>query len=133
LDNATDFHKTTQPLIRFTYSYRFIVTATDEGTPRLSSAVNVSIYVDDVNDVPPMFDVELYTFGTYENQDSGTEIGSVVATDGDSTEQFSRIDYSLFEEAAGGSAGGSAGSFVINSTTGMICSVRYMSIYLSAP
>ena len=65
-------------------SYEFVVTATDGGKPTARSATAVvRLDIADADDETPTFPVTSYTFGTYENQPSGTEVGTVHAVDRD--------------------------------------------------
>ena len=64
--------------------YNLTVTATDNGTPPLSSDVLVSIQVIDVNDNHPVFSQSVYRGQLLENLPAGQSIATVVVTDGDS-------------------------------------------------
>ncbi|KAM9456719.1 cadherin-related family member 2 [Clarias gariepinus] len=70
------------------------VTATDMGTPPLSSMVNVIIYVEDVNDNTPVFLQSEYTFHVNESE-RGATVGYVYATDADQTINNNRISFSI--------------------------------------
>ena len=65
-------------------TFTFRVIATDQGDTPRSATATVTLGVIDMNDEPPRFDQTSYSFGTYENQNPGTEIGTVSATDADS-------------------------------------------------
>ncbi|KAK9517830.1 hypothetical protein VZT92_023171 [Zoarces viviparus] len=80
------------------------VTATDKGTPPLSTMVTVIINVEDVNDNTPQFKASSYKFSVKEGQ-KGAFVGSVQAEDLDQTAEFDRISFSIIE--------GSFGSFII--------------------
>ncbi|KAG7241836.1 hypothetical protein INR49_024806 [Caranx melampygus] len=80
------------------------VTATDGGTPRLSSQVPVLINVEDMNDNTPQFQPTLYEFSVKEGE-IGAFVGSVFAEDLDQTTDFNRISFSIID--------GSFGSFII--------------------
>ncbi|KAL3306912.1 hypothetical protein Ciccas_014592, partial [Cichlidogyrus casuarinus] len=43
-------------------SFKFLLEATDDGEPRLSSNTTLEIFVDDVNDNTPFFEQSLYMF-----------------------------------------------------------------------
>ena len=61
------------------------VVAFDQGVPTsLSATAILSVTIVDINDRAPVFSQSTYSFGTYENQPSDTEVGRVVATDSDS-------------------------------------------------
>ena len=62
----------------------FSVVASDRGTPPNSATVSVTVNILDVNDEVPSFSRSSYSFGTFENQHPGTEIGYVSASDRDS-------------------------------------------------
>ncbi|XP_051929177.1 cadherin-related family member 2 [Hippocampus zosterae] len=66
------------------------VTATDMGTPALSTVVNVIINVEDVNDNPPEFKNSSYKFSVKEGE-KGAYVGKVLAQDLDQTTDFNRI------------------------------------------
>ncbi|XP_068449764.1 cadherin-related family member 2 [Clinocottus analis] len=80
------------------------VTATDKGTPPLSSMVTVIITLEDINDNTPQFKAPSYTFSVKEGE-KGAFVGSVQAEDLDQTAEFDRISFSIIE--------GSFGSFII--------------------
>ncbi|XP_068182001.1 cadherin-related family member 2 [Antennarius striatus] len=80
------------------------VTATDKGSPPLSTMVTVIINVEDVNDNKPVFNASSYTFQVREG-DKGAYAGSVYAEDLDQTKDFNRISFSIID--------GSFGSFII--------------------
>ncbi|KAF3838114.1 hypothetical protein F7725_009882 [Dissostichus mawsoni] len=99
------------------------VTATDKGTPSLSTMVPVIINVEaslsqqsigavlflmlpplDVNDNGPEFKVSSYKFSVKEGE-KGAFVGSVQAEDLDQTTEFNRISYSIIN--------GGFGSFII--------------------
>lgn len=63
--------------------YDFRLVAVDAGSPARSAAASFRLEIGDVNDEPPRFSSSIFTFGTYENQPAGTEIGTVTATDRD--------------------------------------------------
>uniref|UniRef100_A0A8C6PCD5 Cadherin domain-containing protein n=1 Tax=Nothobranchius furzeri TaxID=105023 RepID=A0A8C6PCD5_NOTFU len=83
---------------------KFNVTATDQGTPPLSSSVPVIIIVQDVNDNSPKFEDNSYSFSVKEGE-KGALVGTVHAEDLDQTADFKRISFSI--------ADGSFGSFTI--------------------
>ncbi|XP_034399067.1 cadherin-related family member 2 [Cyclopterus lumpus] len=80
------------------------VTATDKGTPSLSTMVTVIIILEDVNDNNPQFKVSSYKFSVKEGE-KGAFVGSVQAEDLDQTAEFHRISFSIID--------GSFGSFII--------------------
>ncbi|XP_068265501.1 cadherin-related family member 2 [Nyctibius grandis] len=66
----------------------------DHGVPQLSTTVNVTITVGDVNDNAPMFLNQSYDFSVFEDS-PGSLVGEVEATDADRTEINSRISFLL--------------------------------------
>ncbi|XP_035524592.1 cadherin-related family member 2 isoform X2 [Morone saxatilis] len=82
------------------------VTATDKGTPPLSTTATVIINVEDKNDNIPQFGTSSYTFSVKEGE-KGAFVGSVYAEDLDQTTEFNRISFSIID--------GSFGSFIIRS------------------
>ena len=70
------------------------VIATDRGQTPNSGTATVIISVEDQNDEPPAFIQHQYSFGIFENQNPGSEVGIVNAYDPDS-EQFSVTEFSL--------------------------------------
>ncbi|CAM4706021.1 unnamed protein product, partial [Lepidochelys kempii] len=77
----------------------------DLGEPQLSSLVNVTITVEDVNDNAPVFLNKPYAFSVREGR-AGTFVGSVEAEDADHTEVHHRISFQL---------GSSSSSFLLRS------------------
>lgn len=69
--------------------YELNITAHDQGVVQLVSWQEVEIYVEDVNDHPPVFQELLYVFNVTEEQDPGLEVGQVVAIDRDSGQNIS--------------------------------------------
>ncbi|NWW71171.1 CDHR2 protein, partial [Climacteris rufus] len=66
----------------------------DHGEPWLSTTVNVTITVGDLNDNIPMFLNQSYEFSVFEDS-PGSIVGEVEATDADQTEINSRISFRL--------------------------------------
>ena len=83
--NATTGVLTTLALLdREEYEgYSFIVKAIDDPLVGLSSEVNVSVSVLDLNDNPPLFDQNIYTVSWNEDTDADTELIQLNATDSD--------------------------------------------------
>ncbi|XP_030067829.1 protocadherin Fat 3 [Microcaecilia unicolor] len=101
--------------------YNITITATDKGTPPLSTSKSILLLVSDKNDNPPTFDQSSYTVYVKENVPAGTSIYSTKATDLD-WGQNSRITYSVadgqFNEAP-------LSSYIsINSETGVLYTIR---------
>ena len=70
------------------------VVAEDSGIPSLSATTRLIVTVRDLDDEPPSFRLQRYTFRVAENQPSGTVVGEVAAVDRD-TFPFNRVVYSL--------------------------------------
>ncbi|XP_026714387.1 cadherin-related family member 2 isoform X2 [Athene cunicularia] len=73
----------------------------DHGVPQLSTLVNITITVGDVNDNAPMFLNQSYEFSVFEDS-PGSFVGEVEARDADRTEINSRISF-LLQRGSGSS------------------------------
>ncbi|XP_068133819.1 protocadherin gamma-C5-like isoform X4 [Hyperolius riggenbachi] len=101
--------------------YIIELTATDLGSPALSSKTTVILRVSDVNDNSPAFTQTTYNAFIKENSDPGTLLCTVSATDADEGDN-SDLVYSIVESQIDGS---SISSFVyLNSNTGDIYAQR---------
>ncbi|XP_072558087.1 protocadherin alpha-2-like isoform X7 [Paramormyrops kingsleyae] len=101
--------------------YNVTITATDEGTPPLSSTSVITVHVSDVNDNAPRFPEPLINIYVKENNQIGTVIYTVSAADPDENEN-ARVSYSLIE---GSSASVPLSSVInVNSASGEIYSVQ---------
>ncbi|KAL0176495.1 hypothetical protein M9458_028825, partial [Cirrhinus mrigala] len=101
--------------------YNITITATDEGSPPLSSTKNIHLTVADVNDNPPVFQEQNYRAHVQENNKPGSSICSVSATDPD-WRQNGTVVYSLLSFDVSGAP---VSSFLsINGDTGVIHAVR---------
>uniref|UniRef100_H3AK35 Cadherin domain-containing protein n=1 Tax=Latimeria chalumnae TaxID=7897 RepID=H3AK35_LATCH len=76
--------------------YNITITATDSGSPPLSSSTTISVKISDINDNPPCFDQSFYTVYVNENNVPGASFFSVNATDSDWNEN-ARVAYSIIE------------------------------------
>lgn len=90
-------------------AYGLVVTATDHGTPPLTSSVDVIVTVNDVNDNPPSFPKSLYNCTVAENLAKGVAVCYVTATDPDSGVN-GRLFYSI-------PSGNDGNAFVINTVS----------------
>ncbi|XP_035768852.1 protocadherin Fat 4-like [Neolamprologus brichardi] len=63
--------------------YNITITATDEGSPPLSSSESVQLSVADINDNPPVFEEQSYSAYVSENNKPGSTLCSVSARDPD--------------------------------------------------
>uniref|UniRef100_A0A8D2J7F9 Protocadherin beta 3 n=1 Tax=Varanus komodoensis TaxID=61221 RepID=A0A8D2J7F9_VARKO len=101
--------------------YNVTITATDQGSPRLTSLTVISIPISDINDNPPVFERPLYEMQVRENNIPGLLIGSVHASDLD-VEQNAKLTYTLLP---GKVRDGPVSSYVsINSETGNLYALR---------
>ncbi|XP_058142012.1 protocadherin gamma-A12 isoform X17 [Dasypus novemcinctus] len=102
-------------------SYNITVTATDQGSPRLSTETHISLNVADTNDNPPAFPHASYSAYIPENNPRGAAIISVTAHDPDCDEN-AQVTYSLAENTLEGVP---VSSYVsINSDTGVLYALR---------
>ncbi|XP_070374169.1 protocadherin gamma-A11 isoform X7 [Equus asinus] len=98
-------------------SYNITLTATDHGSPPLSTETHISLNVADDNDNPPTFAYSSYSAYIPENNPRGASFFSVTAVDRDSREN-AQITYSLVEDTLQGAP---LSSYVsINSDTGVL-------------
>ncbi|XP_069510297.1 protocadherin alpha-C2-like isoform X4 [Ambystoma mexicanum] len=78
-------------------AYNITLTATDGGTPALSSQKTIRVEVSDVNDNPPRFEEPSYSVYVNENNAPGVSLCIVRATDLDAKEN-AYVSYSLLKE-----------------------------------
>uniref|UniRef100_A0A671QDV6 Cadherin domain-containing protein n=1 Tax=Sinocyclocheilus anshuiensis TaxID=1608454 RepID=A0A671QDV6_9TELE len=101
--------------------YNITITATDEGSPPLTSPRTIRLFVGDVNDNPPAFEQQSYSAYISENNKPGTSVCSVSANDPD-WRQNGTVLYSLVPSEVSGVP---VSSFLsINGDTGVIHAVR---------
>ncbi|XP_011795097.1 PREDICTED: protocadherin gamma-A1 [Colobus angolensis palliatus] len=101
--------------------YNITVTATDQGTPALSTETHISLLVTDINDNSPVFHQDSYSAYIPENNPRGASIFSVRAHDSDSNEN-AQITYSLIEDTIQGAP--LSAYLSINSDTGVLYALR---------
>ncbi|XP_065131006.1 protocadherin alpha-8-like isoform X12 [Paramisgurnus dabryanus] len=82
------------------HKYNVTITATDEGTPPLSSTSVITVHVSDVNDNAPRFLEPVINVYVKENSQIGAVIHTVSAFDPDIGDN-ARITYSLVENSKG--------------------------------
>ncbi|XP_037117214.1 protocadherin gamma-A11-like isoform X38 [Syngnathus acus] len=113
---------TTGPLDRELVSdYNMTISATDEGSPPLSSSKSVHLSVGDINDNPPVFEEQSYSAYVSENNKAGSTLCSVSAKDPD-WRQNGTVIYSLLPAEVNGAL---VSSYVsVNGDTGAIHAVR---------
>nr|XP_061793155.1 putative protocadherin beta-18 [Nerophis lumbriciformis] len=101
--------------------YNITISATDEGSPPLSSSKSLHLSVGDINDNPPIFDEDSYSAYVSENNQAGSTLCSVSARDPDWRQNGSVI-YSLLATEVNGAP---VSSFVsVNGDTGVINAIR---------
>uniref|UniRef100_A0A8D1CT19 Protocadherin gamma subfamily A, 4 n=1 Tax=Sus scrofa TaxID=9823 RepID=A0A8D1CT19_PIG len=102
-------------------SYNITLTATDQGSPPLSTETHISLNVADDNDNPPTFTHSSYHAYIPENNPRGASFFSVSAFDWDSKEN-AQVTYSLAEDTLQGAP---LSSYVsINTDTGVLYALR---------
>ena len=92
---------------------RFHVIASDRGDPPRSSSALVSVSIQDVNDEKPQFTQATYSYGSFENEAVGTQVGAVSAEDKDDP-PYNEFTYSILP------IHGLSDHFHIDRYTGMI-------------
>ncbi|XP_053369940.1 putative protocadherin beta-18 isoform X9 [Clarias gariepinus] len=101
--------------------YNITITATDEGSPSLSTNKTLTLKISDVNDNAPVFQRHSYTAYVMENNSPGVSIFAVTATDRDSGNN-ARISYFLEDLSVNGV---SASSYIsVNAESGEILAIR---------
>ncbi|XP_058505668.1 protocadherin gamma-A11-like isoform X43 [Solea solea] len=101
--------------------YNITISATDEGSPPLSSSKTVQLSVADINDNPPVFEEQSYSAYVTENNKPGSTLCSVTARDPD-WRQNGTVMYSLLPGEVNGAP---VSSYVsVNGDTGVIHAVR---------
>ncbi|XP_065146669.1 protocadherin gamma-A12-like isoform X37 [Paramisgurnus dabryanus] len=101
--------------------YNITVTATDGGSPPLSTSMTIHLSISDVNDNPPVFEQQSYSTYVTENNKPGTSVCSVSANDPD-WRQNGTVLYSLISSEVNGVP---VSSFLsINGDTGVIHAVK---------
>nr|XP_043896798.1 protocadherin beta-15-like [Solea senegalensis] len=101
--------------------YNITISATDEGSPPLSSSKTIQLSVADINDNPPVFEEQSYSAYVTENNKPGSTLCSVTARDPD-WRQNGTVIYSLLTGEVNGAP---VSSYVsVNGDTGVIHAVR---------
>ncbi|XP_041845365.1 protocadherin gamma-A3-like isoform X5 [Melanotaenia boesemani] len=101
--------------------YNITITATDFGSPPLSSSTNLHIKISDVNDNAPLFGKNSYFAYLTENNSPGLSIIAVSAQDSD-WNQNARISYFLEDTRVSGNP---VSTYVsLNSESGILSAVR---------
>ncbi|KAM9064816.1 protocadherin gamma-A4-like [Sarcophilus harrisii] len=101
--------------------YNITVTATDRGSPPLSTGTHISLHIEDINDNHPVFVQTSESTYVMENNPRGTSIYSLTAHDSDIGEN-GHVTYSIMDDSIHGA---SLSSYVsINSETGVLYALR---------
>ncbi|XP_054647387.1 protocadherin gamma-A12-like [Dunckerocampus dactyliophorus] len=101
--------------------YNITISATDEGSPPLSSSKSIHLSVADINDNPPVFEEQSYSAYVSENNKAGFTLCSVSARDPD-WRQNGTVIYSLLAAEVNSVP---VSSYVsVNGDTGVIHAVR---------
>ncbi|KAK2904143.1 hypothetical protein Q8A73_010800 [Channa argus] len=101
--------------------YNITISATDKGSPPLSSSKTVQLSVADINDNPPVFEEQSYSAYVTENNKAGSTLCSVTARDPD-WRQNGTVIYSLLP---GEVKGAPVSSYLsVNGDTGVVHAVR---------
>ncbi|XP_061755831.1 protocadherin beta-16-like [Nerophis ophidion] len=101
--------------------YNITISATDEGSPPLSSSKCLHLSVADINDNPPVFEEQSYSAYVSENNKAGSTLCSVSARDPD-WRQNGTVIYSLIAAEVNSAP---VSSYVsVNGDTGVIHAVR---------
>ncbi|XP_061899871.1 protocadherin beta-16-like [Entelurus aequoreus] len=101
--------------------YNITISATDEGSPPLSSSKSLQLSVADINDNPPVFEEQSYSAYVSENNKAGSTLCSVSARDPD-WRQNGTVIYSLLAAEVNGAP---VSSYVsVNGDTGVIHAFR---------
>ncbi|KAM9129973.1 protocadherin gamma-B5-like isoform 9-T9 [Pangshura tecta] len=99
--SSNNYYKllTDSPLDREkTPEYNITITATDKGSPPLSTQETILLQISDINDNAPVFEKPSYTAYVPENNPSGASIFSVKASDRD-LDRNARVTYSLLSSS----------------------------------
>ena len=78
--------------------YKFKVKVSDDGVPSLAAFTDVEVFVEDVNDLPPVFVYPVFSAILYLPTFPGTEVIRVSATDGD-TFPLTNLTYSIVTQS----------------------------------
>ena len=101
--------------------YTFYISANDSGSPprRAISPAKVTVVILDVNDEPPEFEVDRFTFNVNNGANVGDFVGKVIATDPDEDPTENQIAYKFLVPSP---------YFSIDNTTGNIILTKVLSI-----
>ena len=91
--------------------HNLTIVAKDQAQVSLSSSCRVEIFVNNVNDVEPKFDVDLYIFSINDTLTSSSSVGRVSCTDVDFAPSRTQLEYSFTSTTS---------SFSLHPLTGLI-------------
>jgi hypothetical protein len=88
---------------RFDYesikSYVLTITASDQGTPTMSTNANLTVMIGDINDNKPFFNTTTrFTFTFFENVTAPQFFGTITAMDLDGTSPNNKLSYDLVNQ-----------------------------------
>ncbi|NWI23471.1 CELR3 protein, partial [Sula dactylatra] len=95
--------------------YNLTVIASDQGQPVLSTALSLTVIIDDVNDNPPVFSTSGYTMSVHEDEVLGRALLTVSATDLDAGAN-ALVKYRIVSQQPSTSSP----VFLVNLTTGQL-------------
>ena len=98
-------------------SYTINIIISDLGTPSLSSYVDLTIYIEDINDRAPEWNITSLNISVFENSLPGTLVGYIIANDPDSIGNNSLVSYDIAMDYAGS-------HFALDSETGEVTTLR---------
>lgn len=90
------------------------VTARDRGFPQLSSSMNLTVFVEDINDHDPVFSQTSYSVLIYEDTPCGTSLLTIQAKDND-TGRNGEVRYEISESG-----------FIVDSVLGVISVIHQL-------
>ena len=107
--NKQAFDRETQP------RYTFYISANDSGSPprRTISTARVTVVVLDVNDEPPEFEMDRFTFNVNNGANVGDFVGKVIATDSDEDPTENQIAYKFLVPSPYFSIGNITGNIIL--------------------
>ena len=94
-------------------NFTIVVIATDLGDPALSAEAEIMIFIEDVNDQPPVFVPSSLNLSIFENSEPGVVVGFIIAIDPDSSGNNSDVSYSVRMDFTNG-------MFQLDEETGLI-------------
>ena len=97
--------------------FTIAVVVSDLGEPSLSSQVNLTVYIDDINDRAPEWNITSLNISVHENLPPGASAGRIQAIDPDSEGNSSLVVYSIVMDF-------SDKHFALNSTTGEVTTLK---------